>query len=96
MAPASKSRTVILTVAVAAITATGAWYGASLKIGQDVKKGQQAAAKFTPTQNIQHLEAIRVKLVRQRDDLERKIHALEVKHAAKNACAGGQSPTNTP
>ena len=33
-----KVRRIIMTVSVAAITATGAWYGAGLKIKQDAKK----------------------------------------------------------
>lgn len=38
MSKASKVRTVILTVGVTATAITGAWYGAGLKIKQDIKK----------------------------------------------------------
>ena len=38
MSKAPKARTVILTVGVTATAITGAWYGAGLKIKQDIKK----------------------------------------------------------
>ena len=40
MSKASKPRTIILTVGVAATAVTGAWYGAGLKTRQDIKKVQ--------------------------------------------------------
>ena len=47
-APTSKFRIFILTISVAAITATGAWYGAGLKIEQDYKKVSGDLKIFRP------------------------------------------------
>ena len=38
MAPASRPRALILTLSIAAITATGAWYGAGLKTRSEIKQ----------------------------------------------------------
>ena len=53
-APTSKLRVFILTISVAAITATGAWYGAGLKIEQDYKKASRSL--FVPSTDLKSLD----------------------------------------
>lgn len=75
----NKPRTVILTCSVAAITATGVWYGAGLKTRQEYKGGIRAEMEAAPAEIITRLEESRVGLVAKRTGLESKITELEAR-----------------
>ncbi|KAI4727569.1 hypothetical protein E4T49_04633 [Aureobasidium sp. EXF-10728] len=72
-------RRFVLTGSIAAVTATGAWYGAGLKMKQDIKQEQQKAAEATPLQQITELETYRANLVQKKIMLDKKIEELELK-----------------
>jgi len=68
-----------MTGSVAAITATGAWYGAGLKTRQEFKQEKQARIEATPEAQIESLEGVRARLLQQRWQLERKMEQLAEK-----------------
>ncbi|MCJ1247175.1 hypothetical protein MMC30_004389 [Trapelia coarctata] len=70
-------RRIILTTSIAAIAATGAWYGAGLKMGRERKKEVEAVKKATPAERIAMLETARGELVAKKLGLERKIEELQ-------------------
>ncbi|MCJ1434166.1 hypothetical protein MMC27_003533 [Xylographa pallens] len=72
-----KARRVVLTASVAAITATGAWYGAGLKAHQERKKEVVAIRESTAAERIAMLESARGQLIAKKIGLERKIQELE-------------------
>ncbi|MCJ1393345.1 hypothetical protein MMC18_006218 [Xylographa bjoerkii] len=72
-----KARRVVLTVSVAAITATGAWYGAGLKAQQERTKEVVAIKESTAAERIAMLESARGELIAKKIGLERKIQELE-------------------
>jgi len=85
-APATPSsrlrvRTLILSLGVFFITATGAWYGASLKTNQQLhtQKSKILEATTTPAEEIASLEERKAVLMAKRAALERKIEGLEKK-----------------
>ncbi|MCJ1400906.1 hypothetical protein MMC11_004117 [Xylographa trunciseda] len=71
-----KARRVVLTICVAAITATGAWYGAGLKAQQERNKEVVAVREATADERIAMLESARGELVAKKIGLERKIQEL--------------------
>ncbi|CAK3898386.1 hypothetical protein DOTSEDRAFT_18949 [Lecanosticta acicola] len=75
----NKIRTYVLTGSVAAITATGAWYGAGLKTRQEFKQEQQTIREYPITEKIESLEATKRKLLQQRAELQGKIDKLTSK-----------------
>ncbi|MCJ1363755.1 hypothetical protein MMC16_002864 [Acarospora aff. strigata] len=79
MSQQQKIRRFVMTGAVTAITATGAWYGAGLKTKQEMKKGIQARCEATPAEMIVQLEEAREALVAKRIGLERKITELKAR-----------------
>ncbi|THY56723.1 hypothetical protein D6C97_05000 [Aureobasidium pullulans] len=72
-------RRFVLTGSIAAVTATGAWYGAGLKMKQDIKQEKQKAAESTPLQQITELETYRANLMQKKIMLDKKIDELETK-----------------
>ncbi|KAG9590865.1 hypothetical protein KCU77_g7693, partial [Aureobasidium melanogenum] len=72
-------RRFVLTGSIAAVTATGAWYGAGLKMKQDIKQERQKAAEATPLQQITELETYRANLMQKKIMLDKKIEELETK-----------------
>ncbi|SLM33323.1 hypothetical protein LPUS_01788 [Lasallia pustulata] len=92
MSQQQKIRRIIMTVSVAAITATGAWYGAGLKTKQEIKREIKARREATPMAKIAQLEEARSGLVAKRLGLERKIAELEARQAGmtKSEAATGR------
>ncbi|GIZ39462.1 hypothetical protein CKM354_000284400 [Cercospora kikuchii] len=85
---ASKARIYALTGSVAAITATGAWYGAGLNMRQEYKQERQKAYEATATEKLAQLETMRAQLQRTKDDLQAKIDKLNGKEIDPNSSAG--------
>ncbi|TVY83166.1 hypothetical protein LSUE1_G005310 [Lachnellula suecica] len=83
--PASlqKIRRIVWTAAIASTVATGAWYGAGLKIQKDVKKNVQKQTQASPADKIAILEEQRGALIAKRMGLERKIQEVEARAAGK-------------
>ncbi|KAI9849751.1 MAG: hypothetical protein M1830_007097 [Pleopsidium flavum] len=79
MSQHQKIRRFVMTGAVAAITATGAWYGAGLKTQQEIKKEIKARREATPAARISALQESRGALIARRIGLERKIAELEAR-----------------
>ncbi|GAB7344879.1 hypothetical protein MBLNU457_3320t1 [Dothideomycetes sp. NU457] len=75
----------VMTGSVAAITAMGAWYGAGLKIQQDVKKDKQQRLEATPEERIQQLEDRRARLMRDRNGMQRKLDEIKARQSQKPA-----------
>jgi len=93
----------VMTGSVAAITAMGAWYGAGLKIEQDVKNvinthGQRflpitdvylqekrQRIEATPEQQIQRLEDRRLRLMRDRNGIQRKLDEITARQSNTQA-----------
>jgi len=72
-------RRIVWTGSIAAITATGAWYGAGLKTKQEIKDVVQKQREASPAEKIAQLEEHRGGLVAKRIGLERKIAELEAR-----------------
>ncbi|KAK4636265.1 hypothetical protein CLAFUW4_02168 [Fulvia fulva] len=72
----AKPRVYILTGAVAAITATGAWYGAGLKTRHEFKQERQTITQATTSDRIASLEMSKAKLLKQRTEMQNKIDQL--------------------
>lgn len=81
----TKYRTVILTGSVAAVTATGAWYGAGLKTSQDAKKAMKRRREAPTQEIVAHLDNTRKNLVTKKTSLEKKIAELENKRRLTGA-----------
>ncbi|MCJ1353582.1 MAG: hypothetical protein MMC33_003569 [Icmadophila ericetorum] len=77
----SRLRPILLSVSVAAIAATGAWYGAGLKWKQEYKQEVSAIRELGPAERIKQLQTMRKQLVAQRDDVQNKILTLDQKIA---------------
>ncbi|MCJ1470050.1 hypothetical protein MMC07_008695 [Pseudocyphellaria aurata] len=84
MSKPNKTRTIILTCSIAAITATGAWYGAGLKAQQEYKRDTRARTEAGPAEMIARLQETRTGLVAKRNGLERKIADLEARHGKES------------
>ncbi|KAK4548317.1 hypothetical protein LTR36_010187 [Oleoguttula mirabilis] len=79
-APSSnKFRTYVLTGSVAAITATGAWYGAGVKTRREYTQERNTALEATPAERIEQMETAKARLQTQRSELEAKIARLTAK-----------------
>ncbi|MCJ1314882.1 hypothetical protein MMC15_000196 [Xylographa vitiligo] len=85
-----KARRVILTASVAAITATGAWYGAGLKAHQERKQEVVAVRESTPAERIAMLESTRGQLIAKKIGLERKIQELEKRRSGMSREEAGR------
>ena len=72
-------RRVVLTGSIAAITATGAWYGAGLKTKRDTEREIKTRREATPAEKIAQLEEARSGLVARRIGLEKKIAGLQAR-----------------
>ena len=84
-APSTQAiRRIIMTGSVAAITATGVWYGAGLKTKQEYKQERRTLLEAPPAERIQQLEAVRGQLVKRKEDLEEKIQELSAKQEGSN------------
>ncbi|GAB7352569.1 hypothetical protein MBLNU459_g2953t1 [Dothideomycetes sp. NU459] len=81
----------VLTGSVAAVTATGAWYGAGLKTKQEYKQVKQKRLEATPAEQIEQLETMRIDIVRKKNALEKKIRELATKKEKQ-----AQSKTTSP
>ncbi|KAH9845742.1 hypothetical protein Tdes44962_MAKER01173 [Teratosphaeria destructans] len=75
----ANTRTIALTLSVAAITATGAWYGAGLKMRQEYKQERYTVLQATPAQRIEQMEIAKGRLLEQKRELQAKIERLEGK-----------------
>ncbi|KAM3415715.1 hypothetical protein BST61_g9229 [Cercospora zeina] len=76
---ANKARLYALTGSIAAITATGAWYGAGLNMRQEYKQEIKKATEATPTEKLAQLETRRAQLHRTKEELQVKIDKLHGK-----------------
>ncbi|KAK3057246.1 hypothetical protein LTR09_002285 [Extremus antarcticus] len=83
-------RRYIWTGAITAITATGALYGAGLKTRQEHKHEKAVALESSPAEKLEQLEAAKVKLLRQKADLQSKLDRLATK--ARDTSHKTQSP----
>jgi len=83
-----KIRRFVWTVSIAAVTATGAWYGAGLKMRHEANEVVQKRREATPAEKIAQLEEQRSGLIAKRLGLERKIVELE---ARKNGATHAES-----
>ncbi|MCJ1231075.1 hypothetical protein MMC12_007750 [Toensbergia leucococca] len=79
------ARIFVLTASVAAITATGAWYGAGVKTKQEIRKENKVRGEVSPTQKLFQLEQARGALVAKRIGLERKIMELEARQGGASS-----------
>ncbi|KAM0800102.1 hypothetical protein BDR22DRAFT_889763 [Usnea florida] len=80
-----KVRTIILATGVTAITVTGAWYGAGLKIKQEFKQEVKTRVEASPADRIAFLEEARSRLVSNKTALESKISQLEARAAEERS-----------
>ncbi|KAF2717023.1 hypothetical protein K431DRAFT_211795, partial [Polychaeton citri CBS 116435] len=69
----------VLTISVATITATAAWYGAGLKYRQEFSQEHRKLVEASSLEKVQQLEKMRTKLVRQRSELQSKVDRLLAK-----------------
>lgn len=74
-----KVRRIVWTGAIAAVTATGAWYGAGLKTQKEIKQVIDKRREATPEEKIAQLEEQRGGLIAKRIGLEKKIQELEMR-----------------
>lgn len=74
-----KFKRYVWTGAFAAVTATGAWYGAGLKTTQDRKKAVQKVHEISIDEKLAVLNEQRAALVTKRIGLQRKIDELEAR-----------------
>ncbi|KAG9242720.1 hypothetical protein BJ878DRAFT_543985 [Calycina marina] len=79
-----KVRRIVWTGAIAAVTATGVWYGAGLKITKEKKQEIQKLREATPVEKIAQLEEARGVLLAKRGGLERKIREVELRRQGKS------------
>ncbi|CZT15692.1 uncharacterized protein RCC_01524 [Ramularia collo-cygni] len=79
MSGPNKARIIALTGGVAAITATGAWYGAGLKTRQEFKQEKQVIIQSSAADKIAQLQSTKEKLIKQRKELQNKINKLTAK-----------------
>lgn len=85
-------RRVVLTGAVALITAVGAITGASLKSDKDASKQRQQVQEMPIAERIAMIDARRAELLRTKADLDRKLERLQARMSGDDAAAkeGGQ------
>ncbi|KAK2746521.1 hypothetical protein FQN57_003147 [Myotisia sp. PD_48] len=83
MSSSSRARTVLLTGSVAVITATGALWGASMKMDQEAKQRVKQEQQATPEEKINALIAVRDRLVVKRNTLEEQIRSIDARQADK-------------
>jgi len=82
-------RTIILTGSIALIVASGAWYGAGLKMKQEAEKEVATFTQAKPVDRVAMLEAARSNLVSKKMGLEQKIEELERRSASRDNGGGG-------
>ncbi|KAI9828299.1 MAG: hypothetical protein M1832_002727 [Thelocarpon impressellum] len=86
-------RRIVLTGSVAAITITGAWYGAGLKTQQEIK--QQALIETPVSEKLAQLELRKRSLVARKVGLEQKIEELRI-NRRQQALEGGEKGAEEP
>ncbi|RDL41033.1 Uncharacterized protein BP5553_01012 [Venustampulla echinocandica] len=74
-----KIRRMVVTGAVASVTAMGVWYGAGLKMRNEAKQVAQKRRETPPEEKIAILEEQRGELVAKRMALERKLNQLDMR-----------------
>ncbi|KAK3215210.1 hypothetical protein GRF29_19g2540385 [Pseudopithomyces chartarum] len=79
MATAQTVRRWILTGSVAAITVTGAFYGAGLKTSQEHAQERQRLMALSPDEKIAQYEAVIQEWERTKKELERKLDTFRAK-----------------
>ncbi|EFQ97186.1 hypothetical protein MGYG_00229 [Nannizzia gypsea CBS 118893] len=79
----SQAKNKILAGAVAVITASGAVWGASLKMNQEEQERVQRSLDATPEEKINSLLLARENLVAKRGMLENQIKGIEARQAEK-------------
>ncbi|KAK3059292.1 hypothetical protein LTS18_011203, partial [Coniosporium uncinatum] len=79
IAQQQKIRRIVMTGAIAAITATGAWYGATLKTDRDYIKARKTILEASPEEKISQLETARGPLLMKRTELEKKISEIQAR-----------------
>ncbi|EON68767.1 hypothetical protein W97_08025 [Coniosporium apollinis CBS 100218] len=79
MSQQQQIRRLVMTGAVAAVTVTGAWYGAGLKTRQEFKQERKVVLEASPEERISQLENARARLVTRRTELEKKISELQAR-----------------
>ncbi|KAK4998597.1 hypothetical protein LTR66_002196 [Elasticomyces elasticus] len=83
-------RRYVLTISVAAITATGAWYGAGLKTRQELKQKRKSPIQPTPKDMIPQLEDARARLLQKKLTIEKKIEELLAKQQGLAPAKGAE------
>jgi len=83
MAQQQKIRRFVMTGAVFAITATGAWYGAGLKTQQEFKKEKKILLEASPEERIAQLESAKARLMSKKLEMERKIAEVSARRIAR-------------
>ncbi|KAL1585886.1 hypothetical protein WHR41_05004 [Cladosporium halotolerans] len=89
-AGATKTRRFVLTGAVAAITATGTWYGAGLKTQQERNHEKEVIREASVSEKLQQMETRRDQLARRRDELQAKIDQVASKSESRNTPPRGR------
>ncbi|EFE40124.1 conserved hypothetical protein [Trichophyton verrucosum HKI 0517] len=79
----SQAKNKILAGAVAIITASGAVWGASLKMSQEEQEKVRKSLDATPEEKINSLLLARENLVAKREMLEKQIKGIEARQAEK-------------
>jgi len=86
MSQRQKIRRIVWTGSIAAVTATGAWYGAGLKAKEEYKVISQQRREATVDEKIAILNEQRSALIAKKLGLEKKIEQLDArKHGASYA-----------
>ncbi|KAI6788772.1 hypothetical protein KC325_g8994 [Hortaea werneckii] len=83
MASSNPVRTWILTGSVAAITATGAWYGAGLKTRQEYNQERGVRLQATPAERIEQME-----IAKTRAELDPVVAATSNLHLDQGTASG--------
>ncbi|KAL2161131.1 hypothetical protein VTH06DRAFT_8350 [Thermothelomyces fergusii] len=81
-----KVKRIIYTVGFAAVTITGTIYGAGLKTQQEWKASKRKLQEATVDEKVAMLEAQKLDLLRQKEEIERKLADLRARMALR---AGG-------
>jgi len=80
-------RPAILAISIAAITATGAYYGASLKTDQQAAESVRERAAMTVDERLERLRITRMRLERERKTLEAKMDEVAARRRESDRVA---------
>ncbi|EAS27460.3 uncharacterized protein CIMG_10065 [Coccidioides immitis RS] len=89
MASVSKLRRVLITGTLSVAIASGALYGASLKMKQESKQEARKRQNLTPQEKIDALLVVREGLMRKKETLEEQIREIEERERRKDRAGAG-------